>query len=71
MAISEAQAKLLKVLQEAGISETEPTGGKEFLAEIAGQGVGSTDDFLGFVATQTYEEDWKEFCMRGPADAGF
>ena len=62
MTTNESTAKLMQVLKEVKVTEEEPPFGKEFLALLKTSGINCPHDFVGFVATRSYEEEWKEIC---------
>ena len=45
--------------------EGECTNGRRLICALGAAGVSSLDDFVGFVSSKEFEEDWKPFCIFG------
>jgi hypothetical protein len=61
MAQSEEAAKLFEVFR-AGKVDASVKFGDRFIEWTKGEGINSVDDFIGFVASDSYEEEWKTYC---------
>jgi hypothetical protein len=60
MAQTEA-AKLAEVFRIGKVDQSVKFGDR-FLDWSKSEGINSVDDFIGFVASDSYEEEWKAYC---------